>query len=107
QLPRRLTAVAGFGFHFAEQKTIGAARVARAGQALVLHHFETELAPLAGAGLERDDIRVAIGIHAARDDESVARSGVGVETAVEIEVAHHRFLVVDGQRRAAERARRD
>ena len=38
-------------------------------------------------------------------DEAVAWPCVGVQTAIEIEIAHHRFLVVDGERRAAECAR--
>ena len=51
QRPRRLTALDQLGLQLAQKKTVGAARVSRARQALVLHDFETELMPRAGARL--------------------------------------------------------
>ena len=105
QPPRRLTAFDELGLHLAQQKPIGAARIAGAGQAFILHDLETDLTPRSSAGLQRDDVGLAIRIRAARDDETVAGLGVGFQTAVEIEIAFDRLLVVDGERRAVQRTR--
>ena len=103
--PRRLIVLHELGLDLAQQEPVRTARVACAGQAFILHDVETELTPRARPGLQRDDVGLAIRIGAAGDDEAVAGPGVGVQTAIEIEIAHHRFLVVDGERRAAERTR--
>ena len=56
----------------AQHEPIGAARVARARQAFILHDVDAQLLPRAGARLQRDGVGLAVRIRAAGDDEAIA-----------------------------------
>src|SRR6185436_17018003 len=90
---RRLVVLHDLGLDLAQQEPVRTARVARAGHAFILNDVETELMPRAHPRLQRDDVGLTIRVRAASDDEAVAGPDAGVQAAIEIEMALHRFLV--------------
>ena len=53
-------------FHFGQDKTIRTARQAIAGQSFILHHFDAQRGPGAGAWFESNYIGIVIGIGTAQ-----------------------------------------
>jgi len=100
---------AGFGdlgVDFGEHKAVRAAGKAGARQALILEDVDAQRGPCALARLERDSIGLVIGIRTRRHYEALTTLALGTERAIQIEVAIHGFVVVNGELRAVDRGGR-